>query len=108
MKLYTVILTPRAERQLADLYEYIADESSEVRAEKYVRGIVADCICLETFPERGHKRDDVRPGLRIKGYRRRITIAFSLNATTLIVAIHGIFYGGQDFEQMLRDDDRDD
>ena len=103
MQPFSVVLTPRAERQLDHLYGYIADESHEARADKYIGGIVADCMSLETFPERGHTRDDIRPGLRIKGYRRRVTIAFSVDAVTRIVAIHGIFYGGQDFEHLLRD-----
>jgi hypothetical protein len=46
--------------------------------------------------------------LRTKGFARRVTIAFSVNVSTEIVAIHGVFYGGQDFEQLLRDTDSDD
>jgi hypothetical protein len=42
------------------------------------------------------------------GYARSVTIAFSVNATTEAVAVHGIFYGGQDFEQVLRDTASDD
>jgi toxin ParE1/3/4 len=78
------------------------------RAEEFVGRIVADCLSLESFPERGSKRDDVRPNLRTKGYARRVTIAFSVNAETTVVAIHGVFYGGQDFEQLLRETDNDD
>jgi plasmid stabilization system protein ParE len=108
MQPYTVVFTPRAERQLASLYGYIADQSGEARAENYVDGIIADCLSLSMFPERGMKRDDIRPNLRTMGYARRVTIAFSVNITTAIVAIHGVFYGGQDFEQLLRDTERDD
>jgi toxin ParE1/3/4 len=108
MKRYTVILTPRAERHLKALYVRIADDSGEARAEHYIDGIVADCLSLSTFPERGTKRDDIRPNLRTKGYARRVTIAFSVNVSTEIVAIHGVFYGGQDFEQLLRATDSDD
>jgi toxin ParE1/3/4 len=108
MKPYSVIFTPRAERQLAHLYRYIADQSGEARAENYIGKIVATCHSLSTFPERGNKRDDVRPNLRTLGYAKRVTIAFSVNATTRAVGIHGVFYGGQDFEQALRDTDTDD
>jgi hypothetical protein len=41
-------------------------------------------------------------------YTRRVMIAFSVNAETTIVAIQGVFYGGQDFEQLLRETDNDD
>ncbi len=108
MKHYAVIFTPRAERQLAKLYTYVADQSGEARAENFVGGIVANCLSLSTFPERGTKREDIRPNMRIKGYARSVTVAFSVNAATNVVVIHGAFYGGQDFERLLRDTDSDD
>jgi toxin ParE1/3/4 len=104
-KHYTVVFTSRAERQLDNLYAFIADHSGETRADSFVGGIVEDCVALSTFPERGAKRDDVRPNLRTKGYARRVTIAFSVDAATKVVAIHGVFYGGRDVEQLLRDEE---
>jgi hypothetical protein len=69
---------------------------------------VEDYLSLATFPERGNKRDDIRPNLRTKGFARRVTIAFSVDPKNNVVAIHGIFYGGQDFEPLLRDTKDDD
>ena len=86
----------------------IAADGGQARADHYVDRIVADCLSLATFPERGTKRDDIRPHLRTKGYARRVTIALSVDVSTSIVAIHGVFCGGQDFEQLLRDADSDD
>ena len=108
MQRYAINFTPRAERQLASLFAYIADQSGEARADNYVSGIVAHCLSLSTFPARGTKRDDIRLNLRTMGYARSATIAFSVNDTTAIVTIYGVFYGGQDFEQVLRDTDSDD
>jgi toxin ParE1/3/4 len=108
MKQSTVIFTPRALRQLAGLYNYIADHGGEARAESFIGRIVADCKSLSTFPERGSKRDDIRPNLRTKGYAKSVTIAFSVNAATDTIAIHGVFYGGQDFERVFRETDSDD
>ena len=79
MALYSVVFTPRVERQLAELYSYVADNSGETRAEKFVGSRVADCLSLSSFPERGTRRDDIRPNLRTMGYSRRATIAFSVN-----------------------------
>ena len=107
MKQYAVIFTPRAERQLAHLYGYIADQSGEARAENHVGKIVAACHALSTFPERGSKRDDIRPNMRTMGYAKSVTIAFSVNSATDTVTIHGVFYGGQDFETLLRDAEGD-
>jgi len=108
MKRYAVLFTPRAERQLSDLYAYIAAYSGEGRAEMFVSAIINDCRTLASFPERGSKRDDIRPNLRTKGYSRRVTIAFSVDSAMSTVTVHGVFYGGQDFERLLRDNDRDD
>jgi toxin ParE1/3/4 len=105
---YKVIFTPRAVRQLAHLYGVIADDFGEPRAENYVNRIVEACNALATFPERGTKRDGVRPNLRTMGYAKSVTIAFSVNTTTQAVAIHGVFYGGQDFEHVLRQNMSDD
>ena len=99
MRRLSVVFTPRAHAQLDDLYDYIAERSGTTRAEKYVGALVAACRGLSTFPRRGTRRDDIRPGLRTFGYRRRVTIAFSVEDRT--VAIHGVFYGGQDFERRL-------
>jgi len=105
MKHYAVAFTPRAERQLDSLYAYIAEHSGETRATDFVGGIIADCLALSTFPERGTKRDDIRPNLRTMGYARRVTIAFSVDLAATLVTIHGVFYGGQDFEPILRNED---
>ena len=58
---------------------------------------------LRTFPHRGTRRDDIRAGLRTLGYRRRVTIAFEVADDT--VNVPGVYYGGQDYEVDLRDDD---
>ena len=108
MRQFTVVFTPRSERQIASLYAYIAEHGGEPRAENFVGGIVAACQSLKNLPERGTKRDDIRPNLRTMGFAKRATIAFSVNAATSIVVIHGVFYGGQDFESLLRATEGDD
>jgi toxin ParE1/3/4 len=90
------------------LYVRIADDSGQARAVNYIDRIVADCLSPATSAERGTKHDDIRPNLRTKGCARRVTIAFSVDVSTSIVAIHGVFYSGQDFEPMLRDTASDD
>lgn len=99
---YTVVFTPEAEEQLAALYRYIAAQASPERAERYVNAIVTFCEGMQSFPHRGIRRDDVRPGLRITNYRKRAVIAFALDADK--VSILGVFYGGQDYETALGSD----
>lgn len=45
------------------------------------------------YPERGTLRDELRSGLRVIGYRRRVSIAFRVIDDS--VHILGIFYGGR-------------
>jgi toxin ParE1/3/4 len=104
MRRYAVVLTPRAQRQLDALYATIAADAGEPRADHYVGGIIEACLSLANFPERGTKRNDIRANLRTMGYARRVTIAFSVDAVAKTVAVHGVFYGGQDFERSLGDD----
>lgn len=98
---YKVAFTPEAEEQLAGLYRYIAQSASPERAARFTDAIVDHCESLEKFPLRGNQRDDIRPGLRITSYRRRVVIAFNVAAGS--VNIIGIFYGGQDYEAALEE-----
>lgn len=54
-------------------------------------------------PDRGTARDDIRPGLRTVGFRRRVIIAFAVLDQAVVVI--GVFYGGRDYEAVLNDPD---
>jgi len=97
-----VIFTPLAERHIDGLHKYITIHASESRADSYVGRILAFCNGLVTFPMRGQQRDDLLSGLRTTGFERRVTIAFCVTADAVL--IEGIFYGGQDFEAIFRDE----
>jgi plasmid stabilization system protein ParE len=99
---YHVVFSPEAEEQLAALYRYIADAATPDVAKSYTDAILSYCESLCTFPHRGIRRDDVRPGLHITNYRKRTVIAFAVEAE--IVSIIGVYYGGQDYETILQDD----
>jgi len=98
-----VIFTPLAQRQLEKLYNDIASNANEERADGYISRIIDFCNGFTTFPHRGTQRDDVLPGLRVTAFERRVTIAFVV--TTDDVLIEGIFYGGQDFEAAFHDEE---
>lgn len=103
MKRFRVLYSARAADQLEALYLYIAGDTGPDRAAGYVDAITDYCDSLETFPHRGQRRDDMRPGLRLIGFRRRVTIAFTVEDAS--VTILGVFYGGQDVEAALRAED---
>lgn len=100
---YTVVFTPEAEAQLIELYGYIAAEASAEIAARFTDGIVMYCESLRTFPVRGNRRDDIRPGLRVTSYRKRVAVAFHVDGDR--VNIIGVFYGGQDYEAALLEEE---
>jgi toxin ParE1/3/4 len=103
MKARRIIYSDLAESQLEELYSYVASNSGVGRADAYVGQIMDYCESFRDFPERGTKRDDLRPGMRTIGFHRRVLIGFAVHRDSVV--IHGIFYGGQDFEAALRDED---
>jgi toxin ParE1/3/4 len=92
---YPVILSPEARVDLLQLYEYIVDRAGEQVALNYIHRLEGFCQGLETFPERGSIRDDIRPGLRIIGFERRVTVAFHIQSDTVMV--DQVLYGGREF-----------
>ena len=50
--------------------------SNHDRAQGYIRRIQASCERLKTFPEVGRLRDDLRLGVRILGFERRVVIVY--------------------------------
>jgi toxin ParE1/3/4 len=97
---YEVVFAPEARDDLLKLYDYISARSGPARARAYADRILAYCLGFETFPERGTRRDDLRPGLRVVGFARRVTIAFHISDGT--VTIDRVLYGGRDLVAALR------
>ncbi|GLR57160.1 toxin ParE1/3/4 [Rhizobium leguminosarum] len=62
----------------------------------YVTRIKTFVSGFETYPERGSIRDHVRPGLRIVGFERRVSVAFVVEPTEVVIL--RILYAGQRFE----------
>jgi toxin ParE1/3/4 len=100
---YSVSFAPEAQDQLTELYQFIAHANAPVVAQRYVEAIITYCESLAISPYRGAARDDIRAGLRITHYKKRAVIAFAVNAAQ--VTVLGVFYGGQDYETALQNDD---
>lgn len=93
------VFTPEAEQHLIDLYRYIAASGYPEAAAQFTDSIVGFCEDIAALPLYGKARDDIRPGLRVIGYRRRVVIAFVVQGEVVVVV--GIFYGGRDYETVL-------
>ena len=96
---FSVVFTPEAEEQILELYRYVAAAGSPEVAARYTEAIVAFCEELAMFPHRGKPRDDIRPGLRTVGFRRRVVVAFAVLDRDVVIV--GVFYGGRDYEAVL-------
>ena len=98
MKHRRVIFSPEAENDLVRLSSWIAERagSAVAVAAAYVDRLAEYCLGFEIFAERGRRREDIRPGLRIVGFERRIAVAFVVEPAQ--VKILRLLYGGQQFK----------
>lgn len=93
---FRVVFAPEAEAELGRLADYIEDRTGSIAvAEGYVLRLVDHCLALAHFPERGTRRDDIRPGLRTMGFERQATIAFAIEEDR--VTILRVLYAGRQF-----------
>ncbi len=99
---YRIVVTPEARDQLGAIYDYIADAASDDIALRFTDGVIGRLDTLAEYPRIGTPRDDLQPGLRTFAHRHRVTIAFIVEDISVIVI--GFYYGGQDFEALLRDE----
>ena len=95
MTIRPVIFTRRAEADLARQFEYLLPRAGEETSRQFIVRIIDHCDTFETYPIRGMSRDDIRQGLRIVGYRRPASIAFTVTDDTVIIM--RIFMRGMNF-----------
>ncbi len=98
MKPREVVFSPEAEADLIWIYDTIA-AADPVIAMRYIERIEQTCRRLDLGSERGTSRADIRAGLRIIGFERRVTIAFAVE--TERVEILRVFYGGVDWQEQI-------
>ncbi len=100
---HRLVFTPKALNHLEALFDYLAAAASPRVAERFTAGAIDHLDLLTAHPRIGVQRDDIRPGLRTLIYRGRLTIAFVVEDTTVVVL--GFYYGGRDVEALLADDE---
>jgi toxin ParE1/3/4 len=98
-----ITFRPAAEEDLNRLYVHIRDEGGGPgTALGYILRIRRFCEGLSTFPHRGRERPDLRHGVRIIGFERRVAITYRV--TPDAVEIARIFYGGRELIGSILDD----
>jgi toxin ParE1/3/4 len=91
-----------ARNDLAEIFKHIVEAGGNAEvALKFVLRIEDRCQSIGNAPRGGRPRDDIAPGLRTVPFERSAVIAYVV--TDHLVRIVNIFYGGRDFETLMRD-----
>lgn len=101
---YEVLFEAAARQDLRDIFDYINTRAGFDSAERFTTRLVQHCISLSQTPERGTRRDELRPGLRTMGYRKRATIVFKVDRAARKVVILGVYYGGRNYADDFTDE----
>lgn len=90
-----VTFTPQARSDLLSIGDWIAERAGSEVALGYTARLEAYCNGFEFASERGQRRDDLRPGLRVVGFERRIAIVFAVSDDE--VTILRLHYAGRNW-----------
>jgi toxin ParE1/3/4 len=97
LKRRAVTFTPQAHDDLLSIGDWIAERAGVDVALSYTTRLEAYCTGFEFAGERGRRRDDLRVGLRVVGFERRVAIVFAVSDDE--VTILRLYYGGQNWER---------
>ena len=90
-----------AKDDIYNITEYIALAAGSYRtAAKFVGRIEVKCQRIGDAPRAGRPRNDLLPGLRTVPFERSAVIAYVVEQD--MIRIINVFYGGRDFETLLR------
>ncbi|AOO82092.1 type II toxin-antitoxin system RelE/ParE family toxin [Bosea vaviloviae] len=99
---FDIVVRPAARQDLKAIYNWISERASPAIAITYVRRIQSSYDALSDFPERGTRRDHLMTGLRTFGIDRRVTIAFRIDGSSVVIL--RILYGGRDLEGAIAEE----
>jgi plasmid stabilization system protein ParE len=100
---YRVVAAPDALSDYVAIVEHIERWTGDrALARRTIESIRTFIRGLGSFPPRGAPRDDLRPGLRLIPFGKRTVIAFEIDDDAGSVTILRVFYGGQDYEAVIR------
>jgi len=99
---YRVELAPGAVEDLAAIQMWLRREAGDGVAERFLARLLDHIAGYEVAPKRGRLREDLRPGLRLAGWRRVVTLAFRVDDEPAVVVILAALYRGRDVERTLR------
>lgn len=89
---HKVLFSESADNDLAEIAAYLLPLAGRRVTDRYLQRLIDYCQSLSLFPNRGMPVG-ARPGLRLLGYRRQATIAFSIVDDRITIV--RIFHHGQ-------------
>jgi toxin ParE1/3/4 len=102
MRRCKVAYRPAASADILEIYGWVHEVSLDpVTAERFTGRLVAACERIGDLPFGGRPRDDLSPGLRTVPFEKRAVIAYVVEGETVLIT--NVFYGGRDYESLLRD-----
>ena len=97
-----VALSENAISDLEAIGSYILEASgSENVANGFVDRIRERCQSIGNAPRGGRSRDDISLGLRTVPFEHSAVIAYVIESDAVLII--NIFYGGRDYEALMRD-----
>ena len=99
MKRRTVTYSPEAGEDLDWIFFTISNASGVNIADRYDQRLRSFCESLEYGSERGTLREEIRPGLRVVGFERRVSVAFVVEPMRVVIV--RVFYGGANWQDEL-------
>jgi toxin ParE1/3/4 len=91
-----------ASNDLTNIFRYIVEAGgSHDVALRFVLRIEEGCQSIGNAPRGGRIRDDIMPGLRTVPFEHSAIITYVIESD--VVRIVNIFYGGRDYEALMRD-----
>ncbi len=91
-----------ARDDLANIFRYIVEASGNPQAAlKFVLRIEDRCRSIGNAPRGGRLRDDILQGLRTVPFEHSAVIAYVIESDAVLVV--NVFYGGRDYETLIRD-----
>ena len=95
MKVWRLVLSRRANADLAAIYGWVAESASETTADRYTARLQRFCLRLTRYPRRAEVRNDLFPGVRLIGFEKSVTVAFIVDEVRDEVRILRLLYRGQ-------------
>ncbi|MBZ9807946.1 type II toxin-antitoxin system RelE/ParE family toxin [Mesorhizobium sp. BR1-1-9] len=91
-----------ANNDLANIFKHIVEAGGNPDvALRFVLRIEDRCHNIGNAPRGGRSRDDMAPGLRTVPFEHSAVIAYVIESD--VISIVNIFYGGRDYETLMRD-----